>query len=207
MRVAFAALVCGLTLGGSVAVSSGPSDNLAKASAILREVTSQRVRAYSTRDFGRDKYDGARSVFVNEDDADRLLARVRSELGTGLVAFIGTERSHAEPKPVGVELVVGPGETQFDILRIAASDAVNFDMETEDLIKVLKVWDEAYGIDILRAQTDTIAFHLKSMPIDMKKFAAEVYDFCPDIVDQGTGSVEELQEEITKTRTVLLWWD
>ncbi|MEO8016722.1 MAG: DUF4253 domain-containing protein [Pseudomonadota bacterium] len=204
----FTALVAfGLALGGSQAMSTAPSDILANASAVLSKVTSRPVRAFSTRDFGRDAYADARSVLVDETDADRLLARVRHQLGPGLVAFIGTERSLADTKPDGVELVVGPGETQFDILRIAASDAVNFDKETEDLIKVLKTWDVAFGIDILRAQTDRIVLHLKSMPIDMKKFTADVYEFCPDIVDQGTGSIDKLQTEITTTRTVFLWWD
>jgi len=188
-------------------MSATPPEILTKASAILERVTLHPVRAYSTRDFGRENYAGARSVLVNEGEADQLLANVRRELGTGLVAFIGTERSHAEPPPVGVELVVGPGKSQFDILRIAASDAMNFGMETEDLIRVLQAWDAAYGIDIVRAQTDRIALHLKSMPIDMKKFAADVYEFCPDIVDQGTGDIDELEMDITKTRDVFLWWD
>ena len=60
----------------------------------------------------------------------------------------------------GVEVVVGPGKRQFDILRIAASDAANYDMETEDLIKVLEKWDRLYGIDIVAAETDTIQLTL-----------------------------------------------
>jgi hypothetical protein len=188
-------------------MSATPPDILAKASAILEKVTLQPARAYSTRDFGRENHAGARSVLVNGGEADQLLARVRRELETGLVAFIGTEQSHAEPPPNGVEVVVGPGKSQFDILRIAASDAMNFGMETEDLIRVLQSWDAAYGIDIVRAQTDRVALHLKSMPIDMRKFAADVYEFCPDIVDQGTGDIDGLQMEITRTRDVFLWWD
>jgi len=35
----------------------------------------------------------------------------------------------------------------------------------------------------------------------------ELYDFCPDIVDQGTGTMEALKLEITRTRELYLWWD
>ena len=44
-------------------------------------------------------------------------------------------------------------------------------------------------------------------PKDYTKFAREVYAFCPDIVDQGAGSVEELAKEIERTKSVYLWWD
>ncbi|MDQ0230125.1 hypothetical protein J2S19_001377 [Metabacillus malikii] len=37
--------------------------------------------------------------------------------------------------------------------------------------------------------------------------AHEMYDFCPDIVDQGTGSIENLIEELIETENLFLWWD
>jgi hypothetical protein len=42
---------------------------------------------------------------------------------------------------------------------------------------------------------------------EMKSFAQEMYEFCPDIVEQGTGSIEELIEEIKETKKLALWWD
>jgi hypothetical protein len=136
-----------------------------------------------------------------------LLKDIRSRLGPELVAFIGTQRSLAKPKADGVEVVVGCGSSQFDILRIAASDAVNYGKETEDLIKQLQIWDTSFGVDIFQAETDTIQLRLKSLPDDLQAFAEEVYEFCPDIVDQGVGSVDKLAEAIRASRTLLLWWD
>jgi hypothetical protein len=37
--------------------------------------------------------------------------------------------------------------------------------------------------------------------------AADMYEFCPDIVEHGTGSMEGLATEIGRTRRVWLWWD
>ena len=42
---------------------------------------------------------------------------------------------------------------------------------------------------------------------EMQSFAQEMYEFCPDIVEQGTGSIEELIEEIKETKKLALWWD
>jgi hypothetical protein len=64
-----------------------------------------------------------------------------------------------------------------------------------------------FGIDIFRAETDTIEFRFRAMPDDLSAFCRDPYDFCPDIVDQGAGSVEEIEMEVTRTRAVFLWWD
>lgn len=49
-------------------------------------------------------------------------------------------------------MVVGPGKSQFDILRIAASDAVHYGKGTEDLITVRAGWNREFGIDVYAAQ-------------------------------------------------------
>ena len=59
----------------------------------------------------------------------------------------------------------------------------------------------------MQANTDTVIAQLKSVPADLDAFAADVYDFCPDIVDQGVGSVDALKTELRKTRLLYLWWD
>jgi hypothetical protein len=41
----------------------------------------------------------------------------------------------------------------------------------------------------------------------MLEFAKEVYQFCPDVVDQGTETVEALASERKRTNRVYLWWD
>ena len=187
--------------------SETPARNLDEAASRLAKVTSQTVRAFSTRDFGRDEYKKARSVLVPAEHAEALLGKVREELGPGLIAFIGTQNNLADSAPEAVELVVAEGKTQFDIVRVAASDAINFGKQTEDLIPVLQKWDAEFGIDIFQAGSDTIQLRLRSLPSDLKKFAREVYQFCPDSVDQGVGSVEGLRKEIAESHQLFLWWD
>ena len=120
---------------------------------------------------------------------------------------MGVTNSLAKPSPDGVELVVAEGASQFDILRVAATDGINHGLGTEELIRELKLWDTEFGIDIWQAQTDVIQLRLKRLPVDMKAFAARVYKFCPDIVDQGVGSARALEREIAKHKAVFLWWD
>jgi len=181
--------------------------NLDEAAEKLSKVAGKPVRGFATRDFGREQNPAARSILVSESEAPLLVDKIRSELGSGLLAFVGCTRSLADPPDKGSEVVVALGDNQFDILRIAQSDAVNFDMETEDLVCKLQDYDSKYGIDIFHAETDTIEFRFRSMPQDLAGFCEDLYDFCPDIVDQGAGSVEELEKEVAKNGTVFLWWD
>lgn len=193
-------------LGISMAQAKTISD-LDAAGALLAKQSGQPLRSFSTRDFGRYKFHNARSVLVEPAMAGALVDRLRKQLAPGLVAFVGTGSSLANPPVQGTEVIVGKGASQLDIVRIAASDAINYGMGTEDLIRKLKQWDDAYGIDIYMADTDTIQLRLKRLPPDLPAFAKEVYAFCPDIVDQGVGSVEALEQAIRESREVYLWWD
>lgn len=183
------------------------SQNLQQGSELLRQITGADVRLYSTREFGREKYDGAISVLIDEQKAESMLAKIRNELPAGLVAFIGTTRSQATPLAKNVELVVGHGQGALDILEIAKTDAANYDMGTEDIKAKLAQWHKAYGIDIWQAETDTIQLRFKKMPSNLKAFAKEVYKFCPDIVDQGVGSTSALIQFIKEQKGLYLWWD
>jgi hypothetical protein len=174
---------------------------------ILAETTDASVRPYSTRDFGRERYSNGRSVLVDERSAEGFLLQVRRKIPRGMVAFVGVTNNLSKPKPAGVELVVALGTSQFDILRAAATNGINYGLATEDIVKELQSWDKECGIDIWQAETDVVQLRLKTQPKDLKSFARRVYKFCPDIVEQGVGNPDELAKLIAKEKAVFLWWD
>jgi len=199
-------LVAGML--AALGVSAQPATALqATAERILHEVTGAEVRPYSTRDFGREKYPAGRSVRIAEEGSEDLLDKVRRKLPAGLVAWTGAGRDHSVENSTGVELAIAPGRDQFDILRAAATDGANYSIQTEDIVKELQAWDREFGIDIWMAETDTVQMTLKRLPKDVKAFAKHLYKFCPDVVDQGVGSVAELARTIAKDKAVYLWWD
>jgi hypothetical protein len=175
--------------------------------AIVQETTGKPVRRYSMVDFGREQVEGNISVIVREAESENMLASVRPKLPRGFVAFIGTTQWLGTDSPAGIELVVAPGRDQFDIVRAARTDAVNYDMGTEDIVRHLKALSRYASIDILKAETDSVEFAITKMPKYLPAFSRELYEFCPDIVEQGVGTVEALQAEIEKTKRVRLWWD
>lgn len=173
----------------------------------LARLDAERVRPYSNYEFGRARDAQCRSVILPEEKAKASLPGLREDLPCGLVAFIGTTWWLGVERNDGVEIVVGPGTSQFDILRLARSAAGNYDMDTEDLVEKLREYDQRHGIDIFHAETDTVEFTLRDIPADLSRFAQDLYEFCPDIVEQGVGSVEALAEGIEILGRVYLWWD
>jgi hypothetical protein len=206
----FLVLVTIVTMFGCSSPPPRPSSkamSLDEATTRLTQLSGRETRTFSTRDFGRERNSAGRSVLVEESIAPVLVAKIRAELGPGLLAFVGCTRSLAQPPDSGSEVVIAPGLSQFDIVRIAQSDAVNYDMTTEDLIRKLEEYDSKYGIDIFHAETDTIEFKFKKLPDDLGAFCKDLYQFCPDIVDQGVGTVDELEKAIAESGQVYLWWD
>lgn len=201
----FLILVSAFLLSGTCWAETVPTPQ--QASALLHQISGAQVRPFSTRDFGREKFNGAISILVNKTKAEALLVAVRKKLPTGFVAFIGTTRSLSKPPSVGVELVIGLGNGPLDILQVAQTDAINYDMQTKDLQTKLAKWNKAYGIDVWQAETDTIQLRFVKMPRNIEAFAKEVYEFCPDIVDQGAGTQRALIQEMQQQKGVTLWWD
>lgn len=106
-----------------------------------------------------------------------------------------------------VEVVVAPGKDQYDMLRLARTDAVNYGVMTDDLIAWFKANESEIGVDIMQASTDTIFASVLRGPQDMDGFIEILYEFCPDIVDQGSGNKEDLRDMLGEHRMLYLWWD
>lgn len=96
---------------------------------------------------------------------------------------------------------------KYDILRALSTNGINYDIDTDQLIRMLAQWDRRYGIDIIGADGDWVEIKFHKLPKDVRNFAEEIYQFCPDSVDQGVGSVEALAKYIQTNRGVFLWWD
>lgn len=173
----------------------------------LAEVSGATARDFWTQDFGREKRTGGYSALVPETAAKTMLVKLRERIPAGYVAFVGTSRNLDDSSAKGVELVLAPGKDQFDILRLAATDGINYGLATEDIVTRLKRWDQQFGISIWQAETDTVQIDMKSRPLNLSTFSQDLYEFCPDIVDQGVGDLESLERDLRDSGAIYLWWD
>jgi hypothetical protein len=144
------------------------------------------------------------SVPVPEDRTDMILDSLRKKLiPLKYMAFVVEMNASIKTDRIGIL----KGTDQYEILRIMHTDGDDYDISNEDVIERLKEWEKSSPFDILGADNDWVEVEFRTLPKDLKAFVEEVYDFCPDAVDQGPGSVDDLIKEIQQTKRLFLWWD
>lgn len=171
---------------------------------LMVKTTGGTLFRYATYDFGRARDESVSMVLVPEAQALSLQHKLALTLPQSWRCFIGSTRWLGEEKHDGMaELVAFKASSQFDCLRAARTDAVNHDLHTDDIIKVLQDYDQRFGIRIYSAETDSVGFTLLRMPEDLDAFAQELLDFCMDLED-----TDLIKEMITTSgNRVELWWD
>jgi hypothetical protein len=96
---------------------------------------------------------------------------------------------------------------QYAYLALARTDGINFDLTHSQVVERYRDWQVKYGLELEGAGLDWLSARITKPPADWDEFAAEVYRFCPDVVDQGTGDVKTLASEMRRHSTLFLWWD
>ncbi|RZL32624.1 MAG: DUF4253 domain-containing protein [Pedobacter sp.] len=96
---------------------------------------------------------------------------------------------------------------QYQVLKQIQTDGINYDIETDSLIKIIKHFDKKYNLELVGASGDWCEFIIHKEPTDWLVLANEVYKVCPDVVDQGAGDVNALAQEMKKTKSLYFWWD
>ncbi|QDT01411.1 DUF4253 domain-containing protein [Adhaeretor mobilis] len=79
-------------------------------------------------------------------------------------------------------------------LKSKVTNGDNCDVSNADIIARLEAWDAKYGIAISDIGHDRVTVEFASLPEDTRTLAQEIYEFCPDTVDQGFGCYDEMIE-------------
>ncbi len=80
----------------------------------------------------------------------------------------------------------------------------------EEHMAAFRHWEELYGAEIVVVTHDTIECRVRNRPKDKDSalaLAKEQYIYCPDIVDQGVGSISALAAVLMVSDSWYFWWD
>lgn len=108
-----------------------------------------------------------------------------------------------KPDNIGIIKTTDP----YSILQQIGTDGINWDIDNDSLISIIKVLDKKYELELIGASGDWCEFVIHKEPASWTDFAKEVYKVCPDVVDQGTETVAALAQELKATKRLYLWWD
>jgi len=96
---------------------------------------------------------------------------------------------------------------KYEVLKEIQTDGINYDISNDSLRNIIRQLDKKYSLELIGASGDWCEFVIHNEPKDWLEFAKEIYKICPDVVDQGTGSLNSLADEMKKTKRLYFWWD
>lgn len=81
---------------------------------------------------------------------------------------------------------------RYEQLREAGTNGINYDVTNEDVIARFKRWETVCRFELSEIGHDRVTVTFETLPDDLDAFAQEIYEFCPDTIDQGLGCVNEM---------------
>lgn len=77
-------------------------------------------------------------------------------------------------------------------------------------VAALRSWNRDFAADLVGMNGDTINLQAANRPTTREtatKLAREQYAYCPDIIDQGVGTISALAATLMASEWWYLWWD
>ena len=77
-------------------------------------------------------------------------------------------------------------------------------------VAALRRWGARFGADLVGLNADTMNLRVRARPASRAQslpLARDMYRYCPDIVDQGVGSISALAAGLMASHWWYLWWD
>lgn len=155
-----------------------------------------------TGDVYNDKfYDGVYSE-TTEDQAVEYVKKLKNKFRENSYLIFEFE-TNDDKKAVAVI----KGTDDLDILRYRRTDGINYNLDNTAVVEKISEWKAKYGLIVIGCSRDWVHIEFEKLPSDLDSFAKEVYAFCPDSVDQGVGTINNLKAAIKEMNGLWLWWD
>lgn len=140
---------------------------------------------------------------VSQDKREKFITKLQSLLGDSFVVYF-SEQNFGHKLD---EITVLGTSNRYDALRFEGCNGVNYGIYTEDIIAYLQELEKINPFVLTGAGFDFLQGNFISQPSNIKDLAQSMYEFCPDIVDQGTEDIEGLIEELKNSNSFYFWWD
>jgi hypothetical protein len=143
------------------------------------------------------------SIALRERDVNQTMTSLKARLGTAYLVLHTEQTFGIGEDSIGVVAT----NDQLEALRIRNTSGVNYDISSDSVIALYRGWHAAYGLELEGAGPDFLRARILRPPQDLLPFARAVFAACPDVVEQGTNTVEALADEMRRTGILFCWWD
>lgn len=104
-------------------------------------------------------------------------------------------------------LGVLPTNSWVEAVAFLQTSAPNYSLTNSAIIRRLQEIELEFPFMVTGAGGDFIEGRFTEALRNSKKVAQQFYELCPDLVDQGAGTVANAAAQLKKTRQFFLWWD
>lgn len=80
---------------------------------------------------------------------------------------------------------------ESQIIRLQRTNGWNYGVSTDAILEKIDTWRAQCEFQIVGASRDWVAIEFATLPQEICAFAEEIYEFCPDTVEQGVGLESE----------------
>jgi hypothetical protein len=99
-----------------------------------------------------------------------------------------------------------PTTDKYAVMAVMETNGDNSNIGTSGVIAWMKDLEKDQPFVLTGIGFDYMEGHLTAPVKDAQDLARRMYEFTPDIVDQGVGTVDKLADELAKG-TLYFWWD
>ena len=140
---------------------------------------------------------------VSQDNRERFVTKLQNLLNDDFIVYFSEQHFGHQPD----EITVLESSDKYDALRFEGCNGVNYGVHPEDIICYLEELEKTNPFILTGVGFDFVQGNFLSPPSNVEGLAQSMYEFCPDIVDQGTEDIEGLIEELKNSNSFYFWWD
>ena len=101
-------------------------------------------------------------------------------------------------------LAIINSKDHFDIVRIQKTENRQRNLTTDKIIKRLREWESKFRFEIIGAESYWIKARFITKPLDIRKFTEELILFCPELLNDGTGKIEDMIAKMHRDNSFFL---
>jgi hypothetical protein len=146
------------------------------------------------------------AVNVPSERAERLVDATQSRfLERGFYVFRAEQHFGIGDRADRVALF--PRGDAYEVLKLMGTNGWNYGVGPDSVIAWLRTLESDHPFVLTGIGFDWVEGHFRSAVRDADALARRFYAFCPDVVEQGTGTVEALAREFIESQRLYCWWD
>ena len=105
------------------------------------------------------------------------------------------------------QLALAPTKDPYQLIAAFQTNGANYDLGPADIAQWLRELEEEIPFRLTGIGWDFLKGYFLAPRDDPHDLAARIYEFCPDLVDQGVGDAAGLAESLAERDDLFFWWD